>query len=64
MTWTSVEDGLPNDGEECVLVCMQPPYQWQREERTCPGCQSLFTPKRSDAICCSATCRKRRERHT
>jgi len=24
MTWTSVEDGLPHDGEECVLVCMQP----------------------------------------
>ncbi len=24
MTWTSVEDGIPSDGEECVLVCMQP----------------------------------------
>lgn len=23
MTWTSVEDGLPDEGEECVLVCMQ-----------------------------------------
>ena len=24
MTWTSVEDGLPSAGEECVLVCMKP----------------------------------------
>ena len=24
MQWTSVEDGFPDEGQECVLVCMKP----------------------------------------
>lgn len=38
-------------------------YTWETGtwHRTCPVCRQAFKAKRSDAVCCSATCRKRKQ---